>query len=333
MNSKIISLLMISAAIFCVICPAQADAGQSEQITITASGDGSYYKGELITFSGEDTVSDYVYLFICGPLIDPNGVKPDDPGTAAVTGNGNTFARAEVNANDKWSYSLDTSGLDLEPGTYTVYAVTEPNNKEDLLSGEYDTASIVIKKPFITMQLSEPVIKRGEELTITGTAEGNPHFVAVWVLGYDYWNGAETGSMVTVVPEDDSSYEYVLSGDETAKMEDGEYYVVVQHSMYNDEFNVVTEPASSGDGIVVTGFGTTDQKSIGSFYISGDYALRGADAAEALIEEIDSAVIDDTYTLSTFEVKGGETASYQSAGNTDYSIFAAIGNFFAGIFG
>ena len=183
------------------------------------------------------------------------------------------------------------------------------------------------------MQLSEPVIKRGEELTITGTAEGNPHFVAVWVLGYDYWNGAETGSMVTVVPEDDSSYEYVLSGDETAKMEDGEYYVVVQHSMYNDEFNVVTEPASSGDGIVVTGFGTTDQKSIGSFYISGDYALRGADAAEALIEEIDSAVIDDTYTLSTFEVKGGETASYQSAGNTDYSIFAAIGNFFAGIFG
>ena len=330
MNSKIISLLIVSAAIFCVICPAQADG----QITVTASGDGSYYKGELITFSGEDTVSDNVYLFICGPLIDPNGVKPDDPGTRATTGNGNTFARAEVNANDKWSYSLDTSGLDLEPGTYTIYAVTEPNNKEDLSSGGYDTVSIVIKKPFITMQLSEPVIKRGEELTITGTAEGNPHFVAVWVLGYDYWNGAETGSMVTVVPEDDSSYEYVLSGDETAKMEDGEYYVVVQHSMYNDEFNVITEPASSGDGIVVTEIAVNDPESTGdSFYISGKSALRGADAAEALIDEINSADIDDTYTLSTFEVKGGETASYQSTGNTDNSIFAAIGNFFAGIFG
>ncbi|WP_052418713.1 immunoglobulin domain-containing protein [Methanolacinia paynteri] len=329
MNSKIISLLIISAAIFCVICPAQAeaDAGQSEKITITALGDGSYYNGEVITFSGTDTESDYVYLFIAGPNLNADGDKLDDPGTAAISGKEGTFARAAVDSDDTWEYEL-VGSRNFDAGSYTIYAVTEPKNKEDLSSGEYDTVSIVIKKPFITAKLSEPVIKRGEELTISGTAEGNPHFVAVWVLGYDYWNGAETGSMVTVVPEDDSSYEYVLSGDETAKMEDGEYYVVVQHSMYNDEFNVVTEPASSGDGVIVTGIATVDQKSSGdSFYISGKYALRGADAAEALIDEINSADIDDTYTLSTFKVEG------QSGSNTDNSILSAIGNFFAGIFG
>jgi hypothetical protein len=331
MNSKFLSLLIISAAIFCVICPAQA--GQSEQITITASGDGSYYNGELITFSGTDSESNNVYLFICGATLDPNGAKLNDPGTAAVTGNEDTFVKVEVNSVNTWNYALDTSQLDFEPGTYTIYAVTEPDNKEDLSSGEYNTVSIMIKKPFITAQLSGQVIERGEELTISGTAEGNPHFVGVWVLGFDYWNGAETGSMVTAVPEDDASYEYVLGGDETAKMEDGEYYVIVQHPMYNDEFNVITEPASQGDGIVVTGISTTDQKDTGSFYISGKQALRGADAAEALIDEINSADIDDTYTLCTFEVKGGKAKSSQSPGNTDNSIFAAIGDFFSGIMG
>ncbi|WP_048150546.1 hypothetical protein [Methanolacinia paynteri] len=304
MNSKIISLLIISAAIFCVICPVQADAGQSEQITITASGDGSYYKGEVITFSGEDTVSDYVYLFICGPLIDPNGVKPDDPGTAAETGNVDTFSRAAVADNDTWKYVL-FNVTDFEPGTYTVFAVTEPNNIEDLSKGTYDSVSIAIQRPFITVQVSEPVVQRGEELVITGNASWMPHSVAIWVLGFNYWNGAENGSMVTVIPEDDGSYSYVLDGNETAKMEDGKYYAIVQHPMYNDEFNVITEDDSSGNGVLVTGIRTESTEEDGpGFYIGGNYALRGADAAEALIEEIDSADIDDTYDKCEFEIKG-----------------------------
>ena len=39
MNSKLISTLIIVTAIFCIMCPAQADG----QIKITALGDGSYF--------------------------------------------------------------------------------------------------------------------------------------------------------------------------------------------------------------------------------------------------------------------------------------------------
>ena len=315
---------------------AETGAVKGGNITITASGDGSYYIGEEITFSGTDKESDYVYLFLTGPNLNQNGAKPDDPGTAAVTGSESTFARADVDSDNSWEYKLDTSDLDFDPGPYTVYTVTGPNNKEDLPSGEYDTASIVIKRPFISVKVSEPVIKRGEELVITGNAEGGPKAVAIWVLGFSYWNGAENSSMVTVVPEDDSSYEYVLTGDETMKMDDGEYYVIAQHPMYNDEFDVTTEP--DGDGILVsteTGPG---------FYIWGtDNRLRGADVSEELIEEIDSADVDDTYAKCTFKVEGQVEGTYKNdeSGNeeeqpdtgSDNSIFSAIGEFFAGIFG
>ena len=300
MNSKIISLLIVSAAIFCVICPAQADG----QITITASGDRSYYSDEMITFSGTNTGSDSVYLFIAGPNLNENGSKPDDPGTAAETGNVDTFSRATVADNDTWKYELFNT-TDFEPGTYTVFAVTEPNNMEDLSKGTYDSVSIAIKRPFITVQVSEPVVQRGEELVITGNASWMPHSVAIWVMGFNYWNGAENGSMVTVIPEDDGSYSYVLDRNETAKMKDGKYYVIAQHPMYNDEFNVITEDDPSGNGVLVTGIRTGPPEENGpGFYIGGNFALRGADAAEALIEEIDSADIDDTYDKCEFEIKG-----------------------------
>lgn len=299
----------------------QTDTAETEDITIKALGDGSYYNGELITFSGTNTESDNVYLFITGPTLNTNGAKPDDPGTPAITGNGGTFSKTEVDANNKWKYELDTSLRSFDPGVYTVYAVDGPKNREDLSGSEYDTVSITIKRPFISAQVSEPVIISGEELIVTGTAEGMPHSVAIWVLGFDYWNGAETGSMVTVVPEDDGSYSYVLGGDETAKMEDGEYYVIVQHPMYNDEFDVVTK--TNSEGISVSAGEDNDP----GFFISGDYALRGADVAEALIEEIDAPDVDDTYVRCNFIVEGG------SESNSGGSIFEAFGNFLAGIFG
>ena len=297
-----------------------AETAENKDITITALGDGSYYIGEEITFSGTDTLSDSIYLFITGPTLDANGDKLDEPDTAAITGNEGTFVRVDADVDNTWEYKLDTTRIDFNPGTYTVYAVTEPNNKKDLSGGTYDTVSIVIKRPFISVKVSEPVIKRGEELVITGNAEGEPRAVAIWVLGFNYWNGAETGSMVTVVPEDDSSYEYVLSGDETMKMDDGEYYVIAQHPMYNDVFDVTT--GADGDGILVSCL--TDP----GFYIWGtDNRLRGIDAEEELIEEIDAADVDDTYAKCTFKVEG------QAGSSTDNSIFSSIGDFFAGIFG
>ncbi|WP_157199024.1 flagellar basal body L-ring protein FlgH [Methanolacinia paynteri] len=316
----------------------ETKTAKNGNITIAASGDGKFYEGELITFTGTNSESDYVYLFVCGDALDANGDKFDDPGTAAVTGKENTFVKVAADSHDTWEYELDTTELDLDPGTYTVYAVTEPANKEDLSGGSFDTVPIVLKKPYISAQVSEPVIKRGEELTITGTAEGMPKAIAIWVLGFSYWNGAENGSMVKIVPEDDASYKYVLDGDETAKMDDGEYYVIVQHPMYDDEFGVITNLGDGGKVLVSPEAGQ-------GFYIWGtDSRLRGTDAVEELISEIASADTDDAYARCTFEVKGqadgtpettrsGNAEEQKSRSNTENSIFSSIGEFFAGMFG
>jgi hypothetical protein len=78
----------------------------------------------------------------------------------------------------------------------------------------------------------------------------------------------------------------------------------------------------------VTGIAAgTQEKNGPGFYISGNNALRGADAADALIEEINSPEVDDTYVLCTFEVEGG------SESNSGGSLFEGFGNFLAGIFG
>ena len=292
-------------------------------VTIVSSGDGSYYMGEEIMFSGTNAGSDNTYLFITGPNLPPDGGHPLDPLSGVVSGNADTFAGSAVNSAGLWEYRLDTNGLGLAPGTYTIYAVTGPKSKADLSGGIYDTATIVIKKPFITAGLSSPKIIQGDELVITGTAEGNPHSVGVWVFGFDYWNGAKTGSMATAVPEDDASYRYVLGGDETAKMEAGEYIVVVQHPMYDDEPDIITTPGAGKDVFVSDLSGGINPANL--FVVRGDSALRGSDAAEALIEAINSALVDDTYAKCTFVVE-------EKPGN-EGGFFAAIGSFFSGLFG
>ena len=303
-------------------------------VTIEASGDGSYYLAEEIVFQGKNTLSENIYMFLTGPNLDKNGVKPDSPLTQAVTGDDSTFIRAAADETGKWYYPLDTSHLDLLPGTYTIYAVSEPKNKADLSGKIYDTVSIVIKRPFITARLSEPVIKAGEEIKVTGTAEGAPQEVGIWIFGFNYWNGANTSSMVTVAPEDDASFEYVLSGEETADMDEGEYIVIVQHPMYNNMLSVDTRIDDGKKTIYVTERESEDENQNRYFAVWGDGALRGTDAADALLEVINHADVDDTYAKTTFDVEGSlGIKPDKGKENSGKGIFESIGDFFAGIFG
>ncbi|ADN36909.1 hypothetical protein Mpet_2161 [Methanolacinia petrolearia DSM 11571] len=350
MNSKLLSILIISVSVFYVVCPAWAGG----QVTITAQGDSRCFIGEKITFSGTNTDSDYTYLFITGAYLDPDGDKLSDPDTKAVTGNGGTFARAAVTG-DSWKYTLDTRGLDLEAGAYTVYAVSEPKNKEDLSSGIYDTASIVIRKPFAEVKVSDTDIRAGEKLTISGTAYGEPGTLGIWVFGPGYWNGAGTGSMVTESPDADGSYRYVIEGEETSKMDGGEYYVLVQHPMYNDQLDLITKPGSGDDTIIVSERESSDPV----FVVWGSSAISGVDALKALTRGLQSSNIDDSYEQCSFKVEGmtenvqsqteEKTEKYQteekeqpqnvdnpeddqpekSSGN---SIFSALADFLSGIF-
>ena len=272
-------------------------------VTITASGDGAYYLGEEIIFSGTNTDSDFTYLFMTGPNLGngDDGVKLDNVNVNTVSDVTNTFAVATVQTDNTWEFKLETATIGIDAGTYTIYAVNEPKNKGDLSGTKYDTVSIVVKKPFVTATVSSSTVAKGDKLYIRGTAEGNPtQGVGIWILGKNYWNGAATGTMVTETVNDDGSFEYEFGSGDTRSLASGQYFVVVQHPMYNDAFDVFAATVAGVSYVQEW----SDVAMNNQFVIwgSGD-KLQGSDAAEALIQMINSPDVDDTYTKLTFLIE------------------------------
>ena len=282
-------------------------------VSVSASGDGSYYLGEEVTLSGTNTDSDDVFLFITGPNLPVAGGKIDDPKTSPKTKGEST--KVTVKSDDTWEYKWDTSGSILDAGTYTIYATSDfalkSGTNKTLSDVMYDTVSVVIKKPFVTATTSSSTVAKGDKLYIRGTAEGNPtQGVGVWILGKNYWNGEKsdlmTSSMVTETVNDDGSFEHELGSGDTRNLASGQYFVVVQHPMYNGVFDVKTQKNEDAKTIqVITnpkGTQTTAVNGV-AFIIAGNGKLQGSDAAEALIQAINSANVDDTYTKLTFLVE------------------------------
>ena len=276
-------------------------------VTVTASGDGSYYLGEEVILSGTNTDSDDTYLFITGPNLPANGGKLSDPQMKVNTSVATGYLKESVKTDDTWEYKWDTSGVTLDAGTYTIYAVSKNVDKSGLSDAKYDTVSIVVKKPFVTATTSASTVAKGDKVFIRGTAEGNPTAgVAIWILGKNYWNGANKdvvadSAKVTTTVNDDGSFELELGTADTKDLASGQYFVVVQHPMYNGQFDVDTVANSNPVKVVgkAKGSATTNNE----FVIWGDGKLQGSDAATALIGAINSADIDDTYTKLTFLVE------------------------------
>jgi PGF-CTERM protein len=281
-------------------------------VTIVAAGDQSYYLGEEIKFSGTNTESEVTYLFICGPnlpeeggsfmSLDPRNLAVDNSTQANIDA---TFQTADVLGDNTWSWKWGTASVALDAGTYTVYAVSIPVDAKHLNNAAYGTVSIIIKKPFISATASQSTVAKGDSVYIIGTAQGQPsQGVRIWILGKNY-AGTATESV-----NSDASFSYELKKEATADLYAGQYFIVAQHPMQNDQFDVYPAQAAgngaaSGMPITVSGIQvyTVDQ-TVGAasiddstqFKLTGSGSLQGSDAAEALIEAINDANVDDTYT-------------------------------------
>ena len=297
---------------------------QKGAVTIVAAGSQSYYLGEEVQFSGTNTESQITYLFITGPNLptqgtplgltnDPRNYIPYTGASKGVqNGNATTFQQISVNGDNTWSWNWGTQSVALDAGTYTVYAVSQPNDANNLNNAAYGTVSIIIKKPFVSATASQSTVAQGDPIYITGTAEGQPSAgVMIWVLGKNYAN------VNTEAVNSDSSFSYEIKGAATAGMYSGQYFVVVQHPMQNGVFDVQaanaagqTEyPQTATDAVYVwtdnpsspgvfTANGATND-----FALTGSGSLQGSDAAEALVQALNSPNVDDTYTKLQFLVE------------------------------
>ena len=292
---KVILLLIITGTVILSLSPVSAD---KPYVTIVAKGDQSYYMGEKVVFSGTNTASGSTYLFITGPNLPDNGGSLSATQQLPVSGDPGSFAVAKTKPDTTWEYTWYTSDLRLDAGSYTIYAVSHPDAKDQLAQTPYGTVSIIYKKPFITAGISPSSLSPGQPFTVSGVAEGIPPDVQVWILGVNYYSKS-------VVPVNtDASYQYVVPGDVTSKLSGGQYFAVVQHPMGNNKFDIDV----SGDYVRLN-----DGTSL--FKITGPGSLQGSDAADALITAIsDREAHDDTFTNDTYTIVPFQVAAPVSAG-------------------
>jgi hypothetical protein len=293
---KILLLLILACAAVLVLPVSAVD---KPVVTIVAQGSGAYYLGEEAVFSGMNTDTGSTYLYITGPNLPDNGGKLTLPSQKSVSGDAGSFTVVKTNADKTWEYFWYTSGLMLDAGSYTVYAVSAPKTGDQLAGTPYGTTSIIIKKPYISANISSLNVVKGRPFTVTGIAEGIPPEVQVWIFGDNY--------VFTTKTPVNSNASFTFNGDATTseKLPAGQNYLIVQHPMADNQFDFVV----SGDYVrdLKLNNGTD------LFKISDSGSLQSSDAADALITAIsnqdahDATLTNDTYTLIPFQVTDAGT--------------------------
>lgn len=277
----------MSAAVALAMAPVSAETG----ITIAAGGDQSYYLGEEVVLSGSGSDSEYIYLFITGPGIPDSGGKLTSPHRNIVSGAPDSFNSVKTKPDKTWEYIFYTGNLGINPGQYTIFAAGKPEAKDQLNRGTFTNVSIILKKEFVSANISSSPVLKGQPFTVTGYAEGDPGAVQLWIFGDNY-------VFTTTVPVN-SGTSYTFTGDTqiSGKLADGQYYLIVQHPMQDNQSDIVV----SGDWVknLKIGNGTG---ALNLFRIRGAGSIQGRDAAQALVAAINDPAVDDTYTEIPFSV-------------------------------
>jgi PGF-CTERM protein len=271
---------------------------KSDEVTVTVSEGAisvvteadTFFLGDEIVLTGTNTETETTYFFITGANLPSAGGKLSDPRVAVSNGDGSTFAKADVREDDSFEYKWRTESIGIDSGTYTVYAVSEPKNRDNLQDAAYATTSVIIRKPYLTAEVSPKILARGDEVIVSGSAgTESTEGIMVWIFGKNYVFTKQ------VSVDDDATFEMKLSRGDTDNLADGQYYVVVQHPMYNNQFDVWKS------GNVVVGSYPTSPST--KFTVTGAGSLQASDAANALIKTIDDPAVDDVYAQNSFKVE------------------------------
>jgi hypothetical protein len=268
-------------------------------VTISAYGDQSYYYGEEVFLHGKNSISDTTYLFVTGPNLPSGGGKLTFPHEGVVSGDPGTFTVVKTRPDKTWEYTYYTANLMMDAGVFSIYAASQPTTNDLAANVTSSRVSIILKRPFIIAEISPATVTKGQPFTVRGTAEGIPPAVQIWIIGNNYVINTTT----PVNP--DASFTFNGDTQLSGKLPKGQCYLIVQHSMQNNTFDIV----ASGDYV------RTLQGNNGMilFRINGAGSLQGRDAAEALIAALsDPKNGDDTFTVIPFIVDDTGTSVPQS---------------------
>ena len=243
-------------------------------ITITSKGD--FLVAGEVTLSGTNTESDYIYLYIEGGYLSMQKIP---------IGEDSTLGPVSVNEDDTWSVTFTPWHLDSE--RYTIRAVPYAYNEcedgtVDKTNGAYDTTAysehlITLSNPKVTFAYFEYDGNK-QEFILKGTATGTTE------LQY-YVFDEKSLEYGKISVETDGTYGLILPWSEVAG---NVGYAIVQHPMYDKQFNVQIDE----DNNVILYVTGADGQLIP--YESTPLTKYGPDAVEVICKLISSQNSDDT---------------------------------------
>ncbi|WAC04621.1 MAG: hypothetical protein OS112_09180 [Methanoregula sp.] len=257
------------------------------KVNISITGGCTHYLGDTIQFTGYNTVSGTTYLFINGSNLPPNGAQiqsTDPPSNSVVNGNAGTFQSAGV-AGGTWSWSWDTHSVNLDHGTYNVFAESSPNDLANIGTVNFNSVPVTLVKPGVSAALSSSSFPRNTNVSIQGTAPGSyPLGVQIWVMGPNFIMKTTRSTGI-----DGNFVDYLYTD-----LSDGQYKVIVQSPGYNNVFDIV----NAGNNVknLQLGGGTN------IFTLLGAGSLKSNKAVTALKAAIYDGQNDDEYTELSFQV-------------------------------
>ena len=294
---KMSLLLIIVGAVALMISPVSAGAG----VTIAAGGGHSYYLGEKVVFSGYNYDSDSTYLLITGPGIPKSGGKLTSPQQDVVSGNPGSFTVVKTDPDKTWECTWYTYNVTLNTGTYTVFATSQPKT-EDRLGPDAANVGLIIEAPYITAGISPSSVSQGQPFAITGIAEGNPPAVQIWIFGDNY-------AYTTTTPvNSDGSFTFTADAATSEKLPSGQNYLIVQHPMADNRFDIVVSGDYVRDLKLDNGTNLFKLTGPGSLQV----AMRQTHSPlHSAIRRQTIRVSNDTYTLIPFQATAATTAPVQ----------------------
>lgn len=307
------------------------EPGKSQDITLydLKLSDSEYYcLGDTIPVEG--TLGNAaggemdLYFYITGQNLDSNGVKPSDPSVAVVDGDNSTFDSVHISEGQlEFSYKWDTSRTGLSSGTYTLFATLEPLGYEsrglaetevkDYLPIDLNEASINVKFP----EEAPGFFAQGDHIVSLWSARGSPNgssyygTIRYYILGSNFKYTGYSEFPLLKIDSSASQEELGVLAEKndfpgysglnllrgfSDNMSEGSFYVVYQHPMNNQLFDVLPVQGDDYSGTITT-IVTTDGKSIDISSMQTESALAGIKNA------FESPYIDDTAVSQTFVIE------------------------------
>ncbi|MFA5330790.1 MAG: hypothetical protein WC342_00280 [Methanoregula sp.] len=271
---------------------------------------------------------DTVYLFMKGPNSCPNGVKPSQPWICSVDGDEDTFDVLPVDPNIDNYFTWDTVNTSIGSGTYRLFGVITPTGytNRTLASGNaQDYTDIDLTTPSINAKFPDEApgfFAKGDYIESLWTARGSPNKpgteiyygkIRWYILGTNFrYTGITQFPLLKIdgsSPSEEELEALVKGGHDfpgysgldlgrnfSYSLDTGDYYVVYQHPMYNNAFDLYPS-----EGATYTG---TFSKILTSTGQSVDIStMQTSNALTAMLKLLNQSKIDDSLLQDHFTVQ------------------------------